>query len=100
MKHSRRMDNSGKQATRYRCQCNRHSMTTLFSPIQSPFHPDFSALFRKLDIAAQRFDTARNTHRALQKQPPDFFVGEFICGQGHNYARKLQGQTNFPPVLA
>jgi hypothetical protein len=42
--------------------------------------------YQKLGIAAERFDTARNLHRALQKQPPDFFVGEFIYGWGNNYA--------------
>ena len=58
----------------------------LHSVIESPFHPDFSALYQKLGIAAERFDSARNLHRALQKQPPDFFVGEFIYGWGNNYA--------------
>ncbi|HQT31766.1 MAG TPA: hypothetical protein PLE48_07735 [Thiobacillus sp.] len=61
-------------------------MQTLFSLIESPFPPDFSALYQKLDIVAERFDTARNLHRALQKQPPDFFVGEFVYGWGNNYA--------------
>jgi hypothetical protein len=61
-------------------------MQTLFSLIESPFPPDFSALYRELGIEAQRFDSARNLHRALQKQPPDFFVGEFVYGWGNNYA--------------
>jgi hypothetical protein len=65
---------------------NGSSMKTLFSLIESPFPPDFSALYQKLGIEAQRFDTARNLHRALQKQPPDFFVGEFVYGWGNNYA--------------
>lgn len=61
-------------------------MQTLFSLIESPFHPDLSALYQRLGIAAERFDSARNLHRALQKQAPDFFVGEFIYGWGNNYA--------------
>jgi len=61
-------------------------MQTLFSLIESPFPPDFSTLYQALGIAAQRFDSARNLHRALQKQKPDFFVGEFIYGWGNNYA--------------
>jgi hypothetical protein len=61
-------------------------MQTLFSLIESPSPPDFSALYRELGIEAQRFDSARNLHRALQKQPPDFFVGEFVYGWGNNYA--------------
>lgn len=35
---------------------------------------------------AERFDSARNLHRALQKQAPDFFLGEFIYGWGNDYA--------------
>ena len=65
---------------------NDSSMQTLFSLIESPFPPDFSALYQRLGIVAERFDTARNLHRALQKQPPDFFVGEFVYGYGNNYA--------------
>lgn len=65
---------------------NGRSMQTLFSLIESPFPPDFNALYQKLGIVAERFDTARNLHRALQKQPPDFFVGEFVYGWGNNYA--------------
>ena len=61
-------------------------MTTLYSLVESPFHPDLGALYRRLGIAAERFDSARNLHRALQKQPPDFFVGEFVYGWGNNYA--------------
>ena len=61
-------------------------MKTLFSLIESPFPPDFSALYQQLGIVAEHFNSARNLHRALQKQPPDFFVGEFIYGWGNNYA--------------
>ena len=61
-------------------------MKTLFSLIESPFHPDFRALYQALGIVAASFDSARKLHRALQKQPPDFFVGEFIYGYGNNYA--------------
>lgn len=61
-------------------------MKTLFSLIESPFHPDFSALYDKLGIESGRFNTARNLHRAIQLQTPDFFVGEFIYGWGNNYA--------------
>ncbi|WP_324778572.1 hypothetical protein [Thiobacillus sedimenti] len=61
-------------------------MRTLYSLIESPFHPDLGALYQKLGITAERFTSARNLHRALQKQVPDFFVGEFIYGWGNNYA--------------
>jgi hypothetical protein len=61
-------------------------MKTLFSLIESPFHPNFSDLYQELGIDEARFDSARNLHRAMQKQAPDFFVGEFIYGWGNNYA--------------
>ena len=61
-------------------------MKTLYSLIESPFHSGFSVLYQGLDIAAERFNSARNLHRAIQKQPPDFFVGEFVYGWGNNYA--------------
>lgn len=61
-------------------------MKTLYSLVQSPLPSHFSDLCRELGIAAQRFDSARNLHRAIQKQPPDFFVGEFVYGWGSDYA--------------
>lgn len=61
-------------------------MKTLFSLIESPFHPNFSALYQTLDIAEESFGTARQLHKALQKQPPDIFVGDFIYGYANNYA--------------
>lgn len=61
-------------------------MKTLFSLFESPFPPDFHALYQELGIVEERFSAARNLHRALQKQAPDFFVGEFIYGWGNNYA--------------
>jgi hypothetical protein len=61
-------------------------MKTVFSLIESPFHPDFRTLYQRLGLASERFDSARNLHRALQKQAPDFFVGEFVYGWGNNYA--------------
>ena len=61
-------------------------MKTLYSLVESPFSPHFPDLYRELGIVAERFDSARNLHRALQKQAPDFFVGEFIYGWGNNCA--------------
>jgi hypothetical protein len=61
-------------------------MKTLFSLIESPFHPNFTALYQRLGITAEFFDTARKLHKALQKQPPDYFVGDFIYGWANNYA--------------
>lgn len=70
---------------RQSCPCHRR-MKTLYALIDSPFPPDFRALYQEFGIAFERFDTARNLHRALQKMPPDYFVGEFVYGYGNNYA--------------
>lgn len=61
-------------------------MKTLYALAASPFSPHFPDLYRELDIVAERFDSARNLHRAMQKQAPDFFLGEFIYGWGNDYA--------------
>jgi len=61
-------------------------MKTLFALAETPFFPGFPDLYQELGIVAERFDSARNLHRALQKQAPDFFLGEFIYGWGNDYA--------------
>ena len=61
-------------------------MKTLYSLIASPFAAQFPNLYEELGIVAERFDSARNLHRALKKQVPDFFVGEFIYAWGNDYA--------------
>jgi len=61
-------------------------MTSLYSLVESPFSPHFPALYQELGIVAERFDSARNLHRALKQRPPDYFVGEFVYGWANNYA--------------
>jgi hypothetical protein len=61
-------------------------MKSLYTLTTSPFSTHFPALYQELGIAAERFDSARNLHRALKKQAPDFFVGEFIYAWGNDYA--------------
>ncbi len=61
-------------------------MKVLYTLTASPFAAHFPALYQELDIAAEHFDSARNLHRALKKQAPDFFVGEFIYAWGNDYA--------------
>lgn len=61
-------------------------MKTLYTLVDAPFACHFPDLYQELGIVAERFDYARNLHRALQKQAPDFFVGEFIYGWGNDYA--------------
>lgn len=61
-------------------------MKTLYALVASPFAAHFPDLYQELGIAAERFDSARNLHRALKQQKPDFFVGEFIYAWGNDYA--------------
>lgn len=61
-------------------------MKTLYAFVQSPFAAHFPDLYQELGIVVERFDSARNLHRAIQKQPPDFFVGEFMYGWANDYA--------------
>ena len=61
-------------------------MKTLYSLVASPFAAHFPDLYEELGIVAERFDSARNLHRAMKKQVPDFFVGEFIYAWGNDYA--------------
>jgi len=61
-------------------------MKTLYALVASPFSTHFPSLYEELGIQAERFDSARNLHRALKQQVPDFFVGEFIYAWGNDYA--------------
>jgi hypothetical protein len=61
-------------------------MSILYTLLESPLACQFPDLYRGLGIEAERFDSARNLHRALKKQLPDYFVGEFVYGWGNNYA--------------
>jgi hypothetical protein len=61
-------------------------MSLLYTLLESPLACQFPDLYRELGIEAERFDTARNLHRALKKRLPDYFVGEFVYGWGNNYA--------------
>ena len=61
-------------------------MKTLYTLAASPFVAHFPDLYRELDIVVERFDSARNLHRALKKRLPDFFVGEFVYAWGNDYA--------------
>jgi len=61
-------------------------MRRLYALVTSPISFHFPDLYQELDIVTERFESSRNLHRALQKQAPDFFVGEFIYGWGNDYA--------------
>lgn len=59
---------------------------TLFSIVESPMHPDFSALYRRLGIEEVRLPSMRKAISALKMRVPDIVVAEFFYGYGNNYA--------------
>ena len=58
----------------------------LFSIVESPAHPNFSALYRDKGYEEVRLTSMRNAIKALKKQVPDVVVAEFFYGYGSNYA--------------
>ena len=59
---------------------------TLFSIIESPAHPMFSAMYQSLGFDEERFSAMRKAISALKKNKPDYVVAEFFYGFGNNYA--------------
>ena len=53
------------------------SAITLFSVIESPAHPNFSALYKRLKIEELKFNSMRKVIARLKKQTPDYIVAEF-----------------------
>jgi hypothetical protein len=60
--------------------------STLFSIIESPAHPDFSRLYRRLGFEEIRLGSMRKAISQLRKTPPAVVVAEFFYGYGNNYA--------------
>ncbi len=58
----------------------------LFSIIESPAHPDFSRLYRRLGFEEIRLGSMRKAIGQLKKTQPDVVVAEFFYGYGNNYA--------------
>ena len=58
----------------------------LYSLIESPTHPNFSALYRRLDVQEYKLGSSRKTMNQLKKQAPDYLVSEFFYGYSNNYA--------------
>lgn len=58
----------------------------LYSIVESPGHPDFSLLYRKLGMEEVQLPSMRKAISRLKKQPPDIVVAEFFYGYGNNYA--------------
>ncbi|MCC7278688.1 MAG: hypothetical protein IT487_10295 [Chromatiaceae bacterium] len=58
----------------------------LFSVVESPGHPNFSALYRQLGIEERRLPSLRKAIQALKTAAPHWVVAEFFHGFGSNYA--------------
>jgi hypothetical protein len=58
----------------------------LFSIIESPRHPNFLALYTRLGLEEQCFNSMRKVIKQLKTQQPDYIVAEFFYGYGNNYA--------------
>jgi hypothetical protein len=59
---------------------------TLYSILESPQHPDFSAVYRRRGINELRIGSMRKAIGELKRRPPDYIVAEFFYGYGNNYA--------------
>jgi hypothetical protein len=65
---------------------NRQRSPILYSIIESPTHPDLSALYRHLGIREVQYKAMRKAMSELKRQAPDFVVAEFFYGYANNYA--------------
>ena len=62
------------------------SNKTLYSLIESPTHPNFSALYSRLGFNEIQLTSSRKAMNELKKNKPDYVVAEFFYGYGNNYA--------------
>lgn len=58
----------------------------IYSIIESPSHPHFSALYTRLGFTELSFSSQRKAMSELKKQPAAILVAEFFYGFGNNYA--------------
>lgn len=58
----------------------------LLSVIESPRHPNFTAMYQRLGIEQEIATSIRKALKLVKKAPPDILVAEFIYGYGNNYA--------------
>jgi hypothetical protein len=61
-------------------------MPVLLSIVESPAHPNFSALYQRLGFTEIRVTSQRKALAQLKKTPPDWVVAEFYYGYGNHYA--------------
>ena len=62
------------------------SQPVLMSIVETPLHPDFAGLYRRLGMRHVRVHSMRRAIGELKKTRPDYVVAEFFYGYGNNYA--------------
>jgi len=58
----------------------------ILSVVESPAHPNFSALYRRLGFEEIKLNSQRKAIGQLKKSKPEFLVAEFNYGYANNYA--------------
>ena len=58
----------------------------LLSIVESPTHPNFSRLYRRLNLSEVKATSMRKAIAEAKKHRPRFVVAEFFYGFGNNYA--------------
>lgn len=59
---------------------------TLLSIIESPMHPNYTDMYRRLNINEIKTNSVRKAISTVKKTATDFIVAEFFYGYGNNYA--------------
>jgi hypothetical protein len=62
------------------------SSPLLYSIIESPAHPNLTALYRRLGIEEVKLASLRKAIAQVKKRPPDWVVADFSYGYANNYA--------------
>ncbi|MFZ0467466.1 MAG: hypothetical protein WAL92_00945 [Thiogranum sp.] len=62
------------------------STPVLYSVIESPAHPNLTALYRRLGIEEIKFNSVRKAISSSKRQPPHWVVADFSYGYANNYA--------------
>ena len=62
------------------------SRPLLYDIIESPAHPDLSALSNTLGLERLPFTSQRKAISQLKRHPPDLVIADFFYGYGNNYA--------------
>ncbi len=62
------------------------SASLIYSVIESPAHPNLTALYRRLGLEEIKLNSVRKAIAQLKKRPPDWVVADFSYGYANNYA--------------